>query len=373
MMMHLGIDGRELVAGVRTGIGRYVQEVVRAAAARGWTCTIYGDHQCQMEGLALHARTRRVPQGWTQWWDQVILPRQLVQDRVSVFLSPYYKGPLITNCPVVLTIHDLFFIGYPGQPRPLYDAMMTGLGKLYAHRATAIIADSEYSKRTIIEQLKVPPSKITVVPVALGREFSPQPLTQPLRDRYRLHSPYVLYVGNFKPHKNLPRLLQAYADLDPSLRARYQLVLAGGDRANRSTIERLARNLKISDRIVLPGLIDDADLPALYSGCALFVLPSLSEGFGLPALEAMACGAPVAAADRTAIPEVLGGAGLLFNPEDIRSMTAVLNQALTQESIRRSLRDQGLIRAKQFGPECTSLRVLEVLERAQETYRKEAA
>lgn len=363
-MMHLGIDGRELVAGVRTGIGRYLQEVLLAATARGWVCTLYGDQRTDVEGLPPHVRTRVMPQGWTQWWDQVSLPRQLVRDRVSVFLSPYYKGPVIAGCPVVLTIHDLFFIGYPGRPRPFYDVMMTGLGKLYASRAARIIADSDYSKQAIVERLAVAPSKVTVIPVAVGREFISQPLTPRIRETYRLRDPYVLYVGNFKPHKNLPRLLQAYAALPAALRARYQLVLAGGDGENRPAVERMARQLNIIDRIVLPGLIDDCDLPALYSGCSLFVLPSLCEGFGLPALEAMACGAPVAVANRTAIPEVVGGAGLLFDPEESASITAVLNHALSSEGVRNRLRREGQERAQAFGPARTSELVLALLEEA---------
>lgn len=373
MTIHLGIDGRELVAGVRSGIGRYVQEVLRAAKSRGWSCTLYRDQDGQPEALAAEVRHVTIRRGWTQWWDQVMLPRQLVRDRVSIFLSPYYKGPLIAACPVVLTIHDLFFIGYPGEPRPLRDALMTHLGQLYAQRAAAIIADSNYSKRAVVDLLKVPAAKVSVVPVALGPEFLPQSMSSTMRDRYRLHDPYVLYVGNFKPHKNLPRLLEAYAAMDRPLRARYRLVLAGGDRANRPMIKRLARGLGIAERLVLPGLIDDADLPAVYSGASLFVLPSLYEGFGLPVLEAMACGAPVAAANRTAIPEVLGGTGLSFDPENPQSITMALEQGLASEAIRMKLRQEGLARARAFTPQATSERVLDVLERTLANHMQVAA
>jgi len=101
---------------------------------------------------------------WTQWWDQVSLPRALARDAATVFLSPYYKGPLSAPCPVVLTIHDLFFIGYPGQRRPVYDATMTAMARLYAGRAAAIIADSEYSKRSIVARLGVRAAKVSVIP-----------------------------------------------------------------------------------------------------------------------------------------------------------------------------------------------------------------
>ena len=162
------------------------------------------------------SRVLRAP--WTQWWDQVSLPRALVRDSATVFLSPYYKGPLSAPCPVVLTIHDLFFIGYPGQRRPVYDATMTAMARLYAGRAAAIVADSEYSKRSIVTRLGVSAAKVSVIPVALGPEFTPAPPGAALPTRYAVAPPYVLYVGNFKPHKNLARLIRAFTLLPGPLR-----------------------------------------------------------------------------------------------------------------------------------------------------------
>lgn len=360
-MIRLGVDGRELVAHVRTGIGRYVLEVLRAASSQGWTCVVYGDPGTRRD-LGLAGVTLRVlASPWTQWWDQVSLPRALGRDRISVFLSPYYKGPLLAPCPFVLTMHDLFFIGYPGRRRPLYDAAATRLARLYARGARAIIADSTYSKRCIAERLGVDPAKVTVIPVALGAEFRPTPLTDAARRRYGLDSAYVLYVGNFKPHKNLPRLLGAYAALPPGIRADYRLVLAGGERDGRSALETLAASLGVADRVRFPGRVDDADLPALYSGATLFVLLSLEEGFGLPALEAMACGVPVLAADRAALPELVDGAAALVDPEDQAAMTAALARLLSAADLRTDLRRRGLARAGEFVVERTAGRVLALL------------
>lgn len=360
--MRMGVDGRELQQGVRTGIGRYVREVLCAASEREWECVVYARPDADLQGLPLNIVYKPVPPVWTQWWDQVRLPRQLREDGISVFLSPYYKGPVMASCPVVLTIHDLFFIGYPGQRRPAYDALMTGLGKLYARRASAIIADSEYSKRSIMSQLGVDADKITVIPVALGRDFRPRALTPSDSAKYGLRSPYILYVGNFKPHKNVPRLLEAYAALPASLRAVYQLVLAGSDEERRPVLHALANRLGVGDRVVFPGLIADEDLSAIYSGCALFVLPSLYEGFGLPALEAMACGAAVAAANRTAIPEVVDQAALLFDPEQVGEMTRVMQRGITETGLREQLRDRGLARARTFSQGRTSGLVLDLLQ-----------
>lgn len=362
--MRLGVDGREFMGDARTGIGRYLLEVLRAASRDGWECRVYGDRRTRLD-VALPGVTLCVlPGRWTQRWDQVSLPRQLARDRVAVFLSPYYKGPLWAPCPVVLTIHDLFFLDYPGRRRPLYRALMIRLARLYARRAAAIIADSEYSRRSIVERLGVSPARVTVIPVALGAEFRPTPLTAAVRARYAIPSAYVLYVGNFRPHKNLPRLIRAYADLPEPLRTDHCLVLAGGDRQHGPALSALAQHLGLTDRVLFPGRIADADLPALYSGAALFILPSLEEGFGLPALEAMACGAPVAAANRAALPEVVGQAALLFDPEDKAAIAGAMERVLSRAELREDLKRRGAARAREFPSDRTAGAVLALLSQA---------
>jgi glycosyltransferase involved in cell wall biosynthesis len=278
----IAVDGRELRAGVRTGIRRYTLEVLRAAAARGLPCIAYVDRATGFDGMP--GVTRATLGGFTQWWDQVALPAALRRDGVDVFLSPYYKRPLAAPCPTVVTIHDLFFIGYPGRRRPLYDATMTRLARLYAAGASAIIADSEHSRRAIVERLGLAAERTVVIPVGLGPEFRPGTPSVAQRERYGLGLRYALYVGNFQPHKNLPRLLRAWAALPAPLASRHRLVLAGGDHRGRPALAALAGALGLGDRVIFPGLVDDADLPALYGGAAVVVLPSLEEGFGLPAL-----------------------------------------------------------------------------------------
>ncbi len=360
--MRLGVDGRELVGGVHTGIGRYLFEVLRAASQDGWDVIVYADRPLP-DALAqpgIHVQVLIAP--WTPWWDQVSLPRRLAKDRVSVFLSPYYKGPLQASCPVVLTIHDLMFIQYLGRPWFVYDTVMTALARRYAAAAAAIVADSEYTKRSIVGRLGVEAGKVTVIPVAVGPEFTPQAITEAVRRRYGIAGAYLLSVGNFLPHKNLPRLLEAYARLSEPLRRTHRLVLAGGDRGRQAELGREVARLGIEGRVVFPGMIAEADLPGLYGGCALFVLPSLAEGFGLPALEAMACGAPVVASNRAAIPEVVGDAALLVNSNDPVAMASAMERVLSSEPFAEELRQRGLIRAKEFMPDRTAGRVLHLLE-----------
>ena len=362
MSLRVAVDGRELRAGVRTGIRRYTLEVLRAAAARGLECIAYVDRRAGLEALPAGVR-RSTLGGFTQWWDQVALPSALRRDRVDVFLSPYYKRPLSAPCPAVVTIHDLFFIGYPGRRRPLYDAVMTRLARLYAAGASAIIADSEHSRRAIVDRLGIAAGRTVVIPVGLGPEFQPTAPTAVQRERYGLGPRYALYVGNFLPHKNLPRLLGAWAALPEALRSSHRLVLAGGDRTGRPALAAAADSLGLRERVVFPGLIDDADLPALYGGADAVVQPSLEEGFGLPALEAMSCGAPVVASDAGAHREILGSAGLLLSPDDPQAWRETTQRLFRDEPLRRQLIETGRERSARYTWDDCAQQTLEVYRR----------
>jgi len=359
--VRLGVDGRELRPGVRTGIRRYVFEILRAVSQDGWPCVVYGDAGARLDQTLPGVTFTALDASWTQWWDQVTLPRALARDRITVFLSPYYKGPVRAPCPVVLTIHDLYFINYPGRHRPVYEAIVTRAARLYAGRATAIVSDSEYSKRAIVDRLGVSAAKVSVIPVALGREFKPTSLTAAARARYGLASPYVLYVGNFNPHKNIPRLIRAFGLLPGAVRSRHALVLAGGYGDRRPELARLAASLGLEDRVIFSGRVDDADLPALYSEAAVYVMPSLEEGFGATVLEAMACGAPVISSNRAALPEVVADAGLLFDAEQERELASVLARVLSEPALAEDLRRRALARAGLYTPTRTTGRVLALL------------
>jgi glycosyltransferase involved in cell wall biosynthesis len=359
--LRLGVDGRELRPGVRTGIGRYLLEILRAASADGWSCVVYGDAGARLDETLSGVISSTLEGSWTQWWDQVTLPRALARDGITVFLSPYYKGPVRAPCPVVLTIHDLYFINYPGRSRPVYEAIVTRAARLYAARAAAIVSDSEYSKRDIVARLRVDSAKVTVIPVALGGEFKPAALTASARARYAISAPYVLYVGNFNPHKNIPRLIRAFAMLPGPVRSRHTLVLAGGYGDGRPALAGLAASLGITDRVIFTGRIDDADLPALYADASVYVTPSLEEGFGSTVLEAMACGAPVVASNRAALPEVVGDAGLLFDAEQEKDIASVLSRVLSDAALADDLRRRALARAGLYTPARTTGRVLALL------------
>ena len=360
-MITLGVDGREFRPGVRTGIGRYLLEILRAASREGLPCVVYGDAGAELDQTLPGVTFTTLHGPWTQWWDQVTLPRALARDRISVFLSPYYKGPVRARCPVVLTIHDLYFIDYPGRHRPVYEAIVTRAARLYASSAAAIVSDSEYSKRAIVDRLGVSAAKVSVIPVALGGEFRPAGLTAAARARYGVVSPYVLYVGNFNPHKNIPRLIRAFGLLPGPVRSRHALVLAGGYGDGRPELARLAASLGLTDRVVFTGRVDDADLPALYADASVYVTPSLEEGFGSTVLEAMACGAAVISSNRAALPEVVGDAGILFDPQDERELATVLARVLSDSALAADLRRRSIARAGLYTPARTTGRILALL------------
>jgi glycosyltransferase involved in cell wall biosynthesis len=362
--MKLGIDGRELSGGVKTGIGRYLVSVVQAARRQGIECTVYADCELPAREQLGGATVRIIPWRPAPWWDQVSLPRRLAADKISVFLSPYYKGPLRASCPVVLTIHDLLFISYMGRSRPVYDRVMTALARLYAGRAAAIVTDSEYAKRTIVARLGLDPERVTVIPLDVAPEFRPMPLDDATAQRYGMRAPYVLSVGNFLPHKNLGRLVQAFAGLPDTVRKDHILVLAGDDGGRRHAVLAEAGRLGVGTQIVLTGVVADADLPALYAGCDVFVMPSLDEGFGLPAVEAMACGAPVIVSNRASLPEVVGEGALLVDPANAEAIGAALASVLSDQKLRDDLRRRGLARAEAFRGDRSVRRVLEVLRAA---------
>lgn len=359
--MRLGIDGRELSGGVRTGIGRYLDAVLHGAQRQGVESIVYSD--CGLPQLmGRHGISLRIiPRKPTLWWDQVSLPSQMAADRISVFLSPYYKGPLRAPCPVVVTIHDLLFIEYLGRARPLYDRGMTWLAGLYAGRAAAVITDSEHSRRTILSRLGLSPERVTAIPLSVAPEFRPVPFTEAVSQRYGVRQPYVLCVGNFLPHKNLGRLVQAFARLGGAARRGVSLVLAGDDAGRRGAIVGEARRLGIDQHLVLTGHVDEGDLPALYSGCDVFVQPSLDEGFGLPVAEAMACGAPVIASNRASLPEVVGKAGLLVDPLDTAAIGSAIVSVLNNQTRREELRRRSLERAEAFQGDHAVNRVLAVV------------
>jgi glycosyltransferase involved in cell wall biosynthesis len=293
-------------------------------------------------------------------------------------LHVQYTAPPLTPCPVVTTIHDLSFEHLPETFNRRSWMQLRLTVRHTARRAAQIIAISEYSRQDIIKTYGISPDRITVTPVAAAQRFAPvtdETELKRVRQNYGLEADYILSVCSIQPRKNLVRLIEAYSCLRGSVSDGKlpQLVLAGKRGWLDSEVFQFAQQRSLNGDIVFTGYVHDDDLPALYSGAICFAYPSFFEGFGLPVLEAMQCGAPVIAGNRTSIPEVVGDAALLFDPFDSDSIMKGLAQVLNDSAYRATLRSRGFARARDFDWKRTAQLTLQVYERAasQKTLKRE--
>jgi alpha-1,3-rhamnosyl/mannosyltransferase len=365
----LAVDCREFVPGRVTGIGRFLRGLLEeiARSRPHLTTVALAGEAAPVPVTAPHIRVHRLPGDLTLYWDQVLLPRALRQMGATAFFSPYYKAPLAAPCPTVVTIHDLIPLRFPAYTRGpwlLYAAAFRAWAALLARRAAAVITDSAHSKTDLLAALGLASERIHVIPIGIGEEFQPGLPPEAVASataRYGIRGSYILTVGNFLPHKNLPRLVEAYSALPETLRGRTSLVLAGTP-AGHGPARPVERMTLARPGVLLPGFIAPEDLPLLYVGATALVCPSLAEGFGLPVLEAMACGTPVVCARAGALPEVAGDAALYVDPADIRSIGAGLEKILGDEPLRRGLSSRGLARARLFEARKTTARLVDLLE-----------
>lgn len=341
------------------GIGRYVRELLAALARRDdgdvyrIFCLAGGAIEGALPPLGEHVRVRRVPisdrLSNTIWHRaRLPLPVQVFTGRVDLFHSPDFTLPPAPGVPSILTVHDLAFLRVPQCAYPTLRRYLERVVPRSARRATHIIAVSQATRRDLIDLLDIPPERIQTVAEGVSHEFRPleTAYVQPVLRRLGLSQPYVLAVGTLEPRKNYVRLLEAYASLrQRGVEAR--LVIAGGKGWLYEPIFRRLRELRLEDQVtfVRP---PDRDLVALYNGAQALVYPSLYEGFGIPPLEAMACGIPVACSTSASLPEVVGDAACTFDPADAGDMAGVLERVLHDDRLRADLRSRGLQRAKGF-------------------------
>lgn len=373
----MGIDCRDLLPGAQSGIGRFVENLLRAASLEDNPPPffLYGNQNTEFPldaawGQPVRAETRWKLEGWTWWWDRFTLPAMARRDKLDVFLSPYYKAPAIRACPVAVTIHDLIFLRLPpalsGRGK-LYCRLFRTRARRFAHNAAAVLTVSDHARRDIVELLDVPEKKVHVVGHCVGPQYlrveNPQMLDA-VKQVYGIEGEYLLYVGNFSRHKNVDGLLRTYARLDPTLQQRVRLVLAGGEGPGLRRVRSVVRRLRLDHAVRITGHVEEEHLPALYSAAAAFVTLTHWEGFGLPVLEAMACGTPVLCSKRAALPEVVGDGAVVVDPDDHDACLSALTSILTNDSLRAEMRVRGPARANDFAPRRFARRTLAALEKA---------
>ncbi len=294
----------------------------------------------------------------------VVVPALALRDRLSLLHSQYISPPF---SPVrdVVTIHDILFETDPHLFEGAFSARSVSLIRRSARRAAMVLTVSEFSRRALLERYELPPEKVIVTPNGVDRaRFRPME-SEPagIRKRYRLDGPFLLAVGRIEPRKNLPRLIRAFSRARQKLSRGIQLAIAGPeDFRSGEVFQEAERQTEGSIRFL--GAVPDADLPALYNLAEALVYPSLAEGFGIPVLEAMACGTPVLASPRGALPEVGGDAVLWVDPEDEEAIAGGIETIVTDSSLRDRLRKAGPERAERFQWKQTARLTLEAYRRA---------
>lgn len=299
-------------------------------------------------------------------WELIWIPRRLKKmGKGVIFHGPAYVLPRKLSCPSVLTVHDVISIEYPQFCQWQTNLYFKWLLARSIQHAGALVTPSHKVKEDLIRLFHTDPAKITVVPNGVHKRFKPireEDTLEKVRSKYQLFGKFILFVGVLEPKKNISALLQAYADLSPELQGSHRLVIVGKKGWKTSSIYKCVDQLNLQEKVVFPGFVDAEDLPAIYSLAEVFVFPSLYEGFGMPVLEAMACGTPVLLSNRGALPEISGGAGMMVDPDQRQEMSQALTQLLEQESIRESLIRKGLARAQHYSWESAAEQLCKVYQ-----------
>jgi len=300
------------------------------------------------------------------WFEQVSFPRAC--RGLDLAHVPYFASPLFPTVPTVVTVHDLIPLILPAYRGSLLVRLYTRLVAAAARKAEAIITVSQASKRDIVRCLHIPPKRIHVTYEAAGEAFQPvedEARLAAIRQKYALPDCYLLYLGGFDQRKNLSALLKAFVLLvnkQPTW-----LVVAGRLPERDSPLFpdpcRLVRELGLEEGVIFTGWVPEEDKPVLLSGATAFVFPSLYEGFGLPAAEALACGTPVIASNRSSLPEVVGEGGILVEPTDAEALAEAMEVLLVDDTLRAELRQKALAQAAKFSWKQTALETLVVYQK----------
>ena len=379
--MKIGFDGRYIfeekggVAGLRQYSTRLLVAMAEVAPVNDYllylrqpvlsqtfaASPLSGSHCLQTRVAAGH--TRKLP---TALWFQTALPNALRHDQPDLLHCPDFLAPFWSfgrRIPTIITIHDLNVLRFPANFTTRTYWAWRLQAQIASRRAALILTVSQASKHDIIKLLKVPAHKIRVTLEAADPNFEPSAPLEVVRikKKYGLEQ-YIFWVGSLMPQKNLERLLRAFALLKKNDSLPHKLVLGGQRAWGSQQYHNLIKELSLEGQVLLAGFVPPADLAPLYSGADLFVFPSLYEGFGLPPLEAMACGTPVAVSNISSMPEVAGEAAVYFDPLDPTSIAAAMRRVLSNPSLSAELKNLGLARAATFNWHKTAQETLAAYE-----------
>jgi len=302
------------------------------------------------------------------WWEQVALRGACARLGAELLHSPYFASPLNSNLPTVVTVHDVIPMILPAYGRALHVKIYNALVGAAARQARAILTVSEASKQDIVRTLGIPAERVHVTYNATDASLRPiedEAALEDMREKYGITGDYLLYFGGFDLRKNVERIVRAFHAARDSFDRPCQLVLAGslglaGQHPLYPDPRPLIRELGLEQQVVVKGRVSEEEKPLLYSAALAFLFPSLYEGFGMPVLEAMACGTPVLTSNNSSLPEVAGDAALLVDPHSTEEISQGMVRLANDASLREELRARGLDRARDFSWEQSAATTLDV-------------
>jgi glycosyltransferase involved in cell wall biosynthesis len=365
--MRVAIDARKLHD---FGIGTYIRNVLRhLGRLDSQTEYVLLCHEADMgvaPSIGPNFRTVLEPSQNYSIREQFRIPLAVRRERPDVFHAPHYVLPPLVPTRSVVTIHDCIHLMFP-QYLPNRASYAYARASMWAaaRRADAILTVSEASKRDILHFFNVRPEKVVVVHNAIDERFWVPPSDEDVarvRERYQLNQAFVLYAGNIKPHKNLVRLIEAFDQVRRGPLEHLQLLIIGDQISKLPALRLAVHRLKLHRHVRFLGYLPDETLAVLYRLAAVFVFPSLYEGFGLPPLEAMASGTPVVTSNTSSLPEVAGDAAVLVDPYDVGSIVDGIERVLTDQTLADELRRKGPLRAREFSWERSVRKTKELYE-----------
>jgi len=380
--MKIGIDGN-LAIYEKAGIGKYTTSLIKALLEydRKNEYVLFfnffrrpRERMRFIESMVKNSKSpykiviSRLPAAWKERLTQASYPlKNILKVDVDLYHATYFSGiPKVGYPKMTVTIHDLAFMKYPEHRGKKLSNYYYKRTKQAITKTKKIIVPSLSTKKDLIEYFKISPSKAVVIPEGVDKIFRPirnkDEVKQHLR-KYNIKPDFILSVCTLEPRKNLPRLVQAYALLPHQLQQKYQLVLVGGKGWNNQELVKIIHDLNLKEKVALPGYVAEEDLPYFYNQAKVFVYPSLYEGFGLPVLEALSCGAPVITSNVSSMPEVAGKAAILINPYKEEEIASALRKVLTSEKLRETLSHKGIVQAKKFSWRRTAEATLKVFQK----------
>ena len=353
--MRIALDARTIYAPQRRGIGKSLLELYRhlPQVRPDWQVIAYHRSPRPQIGLMpipyVQPKLIEMPGDRFNAWDSIRLPYACRADKVDLLHCPANHCPKWMPIPTLVTVHDLIPMDIPGSTGPAHTKRFARSVNTACQKAAAITCPSQYTRNRLIQDLNADPGRVFVTPwSSFGRAESVNMQDRVrLFEKYRIDPPFILHFGAGEPRKNTRRVLEGWAGLRKAVKSRARLLIVGLDAETQKELATCAARLGIESSVVLNGFADEHDIPALLRLADVLAYPSLSEGFGLPILEAYASGTAVITSDRTSLPEVAGDAALTIDPEDSNSITKAMHKLLSDPVYRRELVRRGLKQLKE--------------------------